>query len=113
LVRTQLSPRENTEQYSSLGSALVKEKNGCCGTWEEICIITAPSSETVSTKYGGNSHPSLERDLDPPLVGNESQRSSNRILIATVSGICFYPKCLPGELFECQNLPRRRKIGKC
>lgn len=63
-------------------------------------------------KYGGNSHPSLERDLDSPLVGNESQRSSNWILIAIVSGICFYPQCLPGELFERQNLPRRRKMGK-
>lgn len=60
-------------------------------------------------KHGGNSHPSLERDLDPPLVGDESQRSGDRILITIVRGICLYPQGLPGELLECQNLPGGEK----
>lgn len=47
-----------------------------------------------------DTHPSLERYLDPALIGNESQRSGNRILITIVSGISLYPKRLPGELFK-------------
>lgn len=65
------------------------------------------------TKHGGNSHPSLERDLDPPLVGDESQRSGDRILITVVRGISLDPQSLPGELLERQNLPTRRKTRKC
>lgn len=66
----------------------------------------------LASAIGGDTHPSLERNLDPALIGNESQRSGNGILVTIVSGICLYPKCLPSELFKCQNLPRGRKRGR-
>ena len=49
----------------------------------------------------GDTHSSLESQLDPALVGDEPQWRGDRVLIATVCRICLNPKRLPSYFLEC------------